>query len=227
MIGFQLFDKLLTLPLFLGMSKPDLTYIVERAKMDFVKFPTKKIIAKADSACKKMILLLDGTVTATTVSADHTYSITETLSAPLQIQPERFFGTDMRYSTTYRAASACNAICLTKYEITRLYNNNEVFRMNLINSFAVRLQKHENRLWASHHQTLRKRIVRFITTHCSYPAGEKVIKITMNDLAKELNDSRLNISRELNRLNEENLIELKKGIIFVPALEKLIARRNE
>ncbi len=227
MIGYQLFDKLLTLPLFIGMGKPDLTYLIERAKMDFVKFPANKLIAKADAACKKMILIIDGSVTATTVSADHTYSITETLSAPLQIQPERFFGTDMRYSTTYRAASACNAICLTKYEITKLYNNNEVFRMNLINSFAARLQKHEKHLWASHHQTLRKRIVRFITNHCAYPAGEKVIKITMNDLATELNDSRLNISRELNRLNEEGLIELRKGIIRIPALEKLIAKRNE
>ena len=44
----------------------------------------------------------------------------------------------------------------------------------------------------------------------------------MKQLANELNDSRLDISRALNRLQEKGLITLYRGRIEIPFLEKLI-----
>ena len=46
----------------------------------------------------------------------------------------------------------------------------------------------------------------------------------MNQLAHELNDSRLNVSVALNRLQEQNLLELYRGRIVIPAMERLINR---
>jgi DNA-binding GntR family transcriptional regulator len=44
----------------------------------------------------------------------------------------------------------------------------------------------------------------------------------MKRLAEELNDSRLEISRALNNMQAEGLILLRRGVIFIPAMEKLI-----
>ena len=44
----------------------------------------------------------------------------------------------------------------------------------------------------------------------------------MEQLGKELNDSRLDISRALNSLQDEGLLVLKRGRIEIPQLEKLI-----
>ena len=44
----------------------------------------------------------------------------------------------------------------------------------------------------------------------------------METLAQDIHESRLNLSRELNSMNEEGLIRLSRGKIEIPALENLI-----
>lgn len=54
------------------------------------------------------------------------------------------------------------------------------------------------------------------------PAGTKTVHIKMDRLAEELNENRLNISRELNKMQDEGLLQLKRAIIHIPSLERLI-----
>ena len=58
----------------------------------------------------------------------------------------------------------------------------------------------------------------------SRPAGEKNFHIKMDRLAQELNVKRLKVSVALNELETQGLIELHRGRISIPALEKLINR---
>ena len=44
----------------------------------------------------------------------------------------------------------------------------------------------------------------------------------MDDLARNLNDTRLNVSKALNSLNEKNVIELKRKEIIIHDVSKLI-----
>ena len=55
-----------------------------------------------------------------------------------------------------------------------------------------------------------------------YPAGQKVFFMLMEHLADELNDSRLNVSRVLNQLQREGLVELHRGRVVIPQLERLL-----
>ncbi|MBQ2498172.1 MAG: winged helix-turn-helix domain-containing protein, partial [Prevotella sp.] len=54
------------------------------------------------------------------------------------------------------------------------------------------------------------------------PAGPKLLHIKMTRLASELNDSRLNVSQTLNRLQTAGLLTLGRGRIDIPALERLL-----
>ena len=71
-----------------------------------------------------------------------------------------------------------------------------------------------------------KRIVDFIHTHSVYPAGEKVLEISMDYLGRQINEPRMNVSAALNSLQQKGLILLKRKKIIVPALEKLIQSRH-
>jgi CRP-like cAMP-binding protein len=221
MPDFQFTEKLLNTPLFQGISKSDLHTIVGYTKFGFGKHRPGEVIVKANEPCTGLIFLLNGTVEATTKASDNSYEVTEHLGAPMQIQPERLFGLHQTYTSTFRAQTVCNTLSLMKSEVTRLCNNYEVFRINIINLLSSGMQKAEERSWLAGRIPLRMRIIRFFTLHCLRPAGEKTVKIRMNDLAGEVNDSRLNISRELNKLQSENLIRLSRGTIHIPALERL------
>jgi len=229
MPSFQIIDKLLETPLFQGISKTDLHEIVGKTKFGFIKYEAGKVIVRADSYCNEIQFLLNGTLEMITDSMDHSYTMTEYLSAPHQIQLQRLFGIRQRYTSTFKAKTPCNLMTLSKTEVVKLYNTYEVFRINIVNQLATDYQKLADRQFAVQGETLRSRIIHFFLSHSLVPSGEKFLKIKMNTLAEELNDSRLNVSIELNKLQKEGLIELSRGMIHILAMEQFssASKRHE
>ncbi len=214
-------DKLLATPIFQGTSRADLHEIMGYIKFDFARHAANKTIIKAGTQCNKLLFLLNGTLSMTRQADGGAYAITELINAPAQIEVDRLFGYNTLYTASYRTVNDCNTMTITKREVIGLYNHYEVIRMNLINQFAARLHKNEGKMWTSRKMALTGRVAQFILNRCAHPAGEKWIKIRMNDLANELNDSRLDVSRALNALQAEGLLELSRGMIHVAAAEKL------
>jgi DNA-binding MarR family transcriptional regulator len=92
----------------------------------------------------------------------------------------------------------------------------------MLNSLAADSQRLRHRAWRSAPQSLRNRITRFFFSRCLYPAGPKTFYILMTQLAAELNDSRLDISRALNEMEDDGLLTLHRGRIEIPMLERLL-----
>ena len=92
--------------------------------------------------------------------------------------------------------------------------------MNIISNRAQNLH---SRLWEEPASGLREKMVRFILTHCEKIQGKKILKVKMDDLARQLDHTRLNTSRVLNQMQDEGLIELHRKEIVIPDLEKVVA----
>lgn len=225
--SLQFANTLLTTPLFQGMCRADLQDVVKTLGLAAEHKHNGETIIVAGEACKGVTIVLDGAVNVATRSADSSYEIIETLFAPQQFQAERLFGQRMQFTATVKAAGACSTITIAKRDVLSLFDKYDIFRINLLNQLVVKLQREEARNWSATHYSLPRRIALFILRHCQYPAGEKTLRITMNALAAELNDSRINVSNALNGLREQNLIELTRGIIRVPALETLYEKTAE
>ena len=97
-----------------------------------------------------------------------------------------------------------------------------VFRLNMLNLLAADAQRLRHRAWRSAPQSLLDRITRFFFSRCLYPAGPKTFYILMNQIAAELNDSRLDISHALNAMQADGLLTLHRGRIEIPMLERLL-----
>ena len=91
-----------------------------------------------------------------------------------------------------------------------------------MNHLATQAQKLIQAQWRRSPQSLQERVVRFFFLHTLYPAGPKTFHILMERLAEEVNDSRLNVSRVLNRLQTMGLLELHRGRIEIPQVERLL-----
>ena len=75
-------------------------------------------------------------------------------------------------------------------------------------------------------QLAHDKIIRFILGHIERMTGEKLFKVKMDDLARMLDDTRLNVSKALNGLQELNLLELHRKEIRIPDLS-LLTEWNE
>lgn len=217
-----IYDQLLQFTLFQGMSRADLMEVVTHTKFGFTKVAAGKRIVKDGDKCTHLYFLTNGTLECETLSDDHRCRVVERISAPYTLQPERIFGLSQSYSSSFKATEPCNLITLDKQEVMLLLETQLVFRLNMFNLLAAHAQRLEHRAWRSAPQSLRERIIRFFFSRCLYPAGPKTFYILMQQIAQELNDSRLDISNALNQMQADQMITLHRGRIEIPMLERLL-----
>lgn len=218
----DLHNRLLELPLFQGMSRNDISEAISEIKFIPLSYSRNKVVINEGDLCDKLYFQLEGTMISVYFSDDKAYSIREKMYAPNIIEPERIFGLTQRYTGTYKADEQCNFIYITKRDILSLADKYEIFRLNMLNIICTRSQRLARMVWNVKPQDIRSKITHFITARCRRPAGEKAVSITMERLASEIGESRLNVSRELNAMHKEGIITLKRGEIVISALEKLL-----
>lgn len=216
------YERLLELPLFQGMSRNDLEQVTATTRFRNMAYARGKTIVSEGDTCDKLVFLIKGTASATGHADDNGYSITETFSAPDILQPERLFGLTQRYTRTFRTVTDCALISLGKMEALALAEKYEIFRLNLLNIICTQSQRLTRFPWRTSPTDIRHKIARFIETRCLRPAGAKTVRIKMERLAEEINESRLKVSRTLNGMADEGVISLRRGEIQVFALEKII-----
>lgn len=218
----EIYDRLLQFTLFQGMSHADLMQVAGHTKFNFSKLAAGKKLVKEGDDCHHLVFVTNGTLRAETVSDDHSCRVTESISAPYILQPERLFGITQRYSSSFTAETPCSLISIDKQEVLLLLETQLVFRLNMLNLLAAESQRLRHHAWRTAPRTLPERITRFFFSRCLYPAGPKTFHILMQQMAKELNDSRLDISVALNEMQAEGLLTLHRGRIEIPMLERLL-----
>lgn len=210
-----MFDTLLQLPLFQGMTIDELTSIVEKTKMHFEKYKAGEVIEEVGEVCSRFTFVLKGEVEVITVSPDGTYSFTEYYTAPYLIEPQSMFGLNPRFVSTTKAVDEVATVRIDKMTaMTELFNY-DIFRLNYQNIISGRAQNLHRRLWVMPGGELRQRIVWFLLMHMERPMGRKVVKIKMDTLAQIINETRLNVSRALNQMQDEGLVALHRGEVEV------------
>lgn len=219
---FKFYDHLLQFPLFQGLSRSELLQMAGNTKFGFLKLPSASEVARADAPATQLFFLIRGRLSLTTASDDGSYAVTEYLSAPWLLQPESFFGKSTRYRSHVQTVEESHFITLSKDEVLRLLDDFLIVRLNMLNMMAMQLQRRGAQSWRKRPSDLRQRVVRFFLDHCVYPAGAKEVRILMETLAQELNDSRLNVSRVLNEMERQQLVVLHRGRIEIPLIERLL-----
>ena len=222
---FQLYDHLLRFQLFQGLSRTELLQMAGNTKFGFRKEDAGVTVAREGDDCRQLLFLVSGTMQLTTRCDDGSWRLTERLTAPWLLQPEALFGVAPRYTGTCVTLEPCHFITLSKDEVLRLTDDFLIIRLNLFNLLATMAQKRARLPWRRVTPSLASRFIRFVMDHCAYPAGPKTLYILMTRLADDLNDSRLDVSRMLNALQREGLVELHRGRIVIPSLEKLATQR--
>lgn len=218
-----MFDTLLQLPLFQGLCHEDFTNILDKVKLHFIKHKIGETLIESGSPCEQLCFLLKGEISIITTSKEDIYTVVEHVEAPYLIEPYSLFGMSTTYAASYVAHTEVHTISISKSFVLSDLFKYEIFRLNYMNIVSNRAQNLYARLWdeKSAHD-LKDKIIYFILSHCEKAQGEKIFKLKMDDLARCLDDTRLNTSKALNELQDEGLIELRRKEILIPDAQRLI-----
>ena len=216
-----MYYMLLRLPLFQGMGKEDLFEILEQTTFHFRRVEDGRVVFRQGEQCGELTFLMNGTLVAETQAPHADFSFAEELCSYMVIEPQSLFGKCPRYKATYRAQGEVSLLCIDKREVYRLLEMYEIFRINLLNMLCCKAENLYERLWTVAPHGSEGRVALFIRSLCTTPQGTKVLRIKMEDLAELLDDTRLNISRVLNKWCEEGLVVMNRKKFVFSDVQKL------
>lgn len=217
-----MYDKLLLLPLFQGLGKQDFTTILEKAKFHFQRYPVGSKIAVQGDKCNTILFILDGKYVSEKQDGTLDYMLSEFFDAPTVLEPYSLFGMYPTYTATYTALTEVSAVSIDKSDIFSVLNKFSIFQLNYLNLLSNHAQCLTRKLWDINSGTTLVKIVNFLRRRCTTLKGKKKLRIRMEDFAELTGETRINISKELNGLKEQNLILLSRKEITILDFEALI-----
>ena len=217
-----MFDTLLTLPLFQGLSHDDLTRILESTQLRFETLPPNSVIVRQDEICTGVTFVLDGQVESITYAADRSWSVEEILAAPAAIGIETLYGSSRTFHSFYRSHTQVRLLKVDKRTIAALTGYFEVFRINMLNYLSATSAHLRQPLWQPAKSSLEGHIVQFLRIHVLRPAGQKTFRISLRTLGNYVGEDYRYVSKALHRIAQHKLIELHRCAIYIPAFENLI-----
>lgn len=219
----MMYENLLTLPYFQGMSKDELTAILGKIKLEFTHYSANEKIVSLNDICDKFAILIQGSMRIVCSDGDNKYKIEEQMRAPYAIEPYSLFGSKPLYKRSYYAQDNCSILFIDKSYFYSVLSGYHIFSINLLNLMSRRIQLFNDTIWKKMPCSIEGSIVRFIALRSELPVGEKRVSIKMEDLADMLQETRLNISKALNKLQEQGVVTLSRKAIHIPSFENLSA----
>ncbi len=216
-----MFERLLTLPLFQGMTLKELSDVLAHVRLDFVKYEAGDDIVYQGDPCRDLVCVISGELKSTFREENGRFLLTEKLPKLTLLEPYNMFGMYPKYSRSYDFATDGVTLSIERRVFINHVLTNSIVKINTMNVICNRYQQTLKTLCSNATTSIEEKIARFVRSYACMPKGEKELTIKMVDLAYYVQETRLNVSRALNAMQEKGLLNLQRGIITIPALEEL------
>ena len=211
----NMFDKLLHLPLFQGVSHETLSTTVEKVPFHFLKFKRgEKIIDRGDK-CTHVRFIISGNVKITYESKKLKFSISHELTGPEVIAPDYLFGLDTSYPFTLKAIDECGILQLSKNDYVSMLQTDNVFLYNILNYLSRNSQSFKSQLLNAEQVTVTERLVMLVSAFSSQKSKNIVLEFRQRDLCRILGARRPALITTINQLRDAELIEMPNNSTIV------------
>lgn len=217
------YDKLLQLPLFQGLTLKDFTNILGKVTFHFDNCEPETLLAAQGELCKRLTFILDGTITKRTkVEGEVPMVVEETFTAPYIFELSSLFGKDTVYRSSYFSTTKASTMVMHKRFLLEELNAYPIVDMNYRNIMSAQVQELSRRLWSPPAPTPEGRLAAFFLHHVERAEGEKVFHIQKTDLASFTNESFSRISAMLTSLQKQGLLTYARGVLTITDASKLL-----
>lgn len=203
----SMYEILMGLPLFKGVSYERLSEIVGTAKFHFLKYLAGERIINAGDACTHIQFVISGSVRVTMSNADGRFKVSQTLKAPDVIAPDFLFGRATHYPCTVNAIEPAGLLQISKADYVTILNSDPVFLFNFLNTLSMNAQKAIEGVLAVAAGSLEERIAFWIIALTQRSGTDITLTCRQRDLYALFGVQRTSFIATLERMKERGLIE--------------------
>lgn len=197
------------LPLLQGISAEHILQMQERKAMRIVSMePEEGDIIQEGQHCRTLTMLMEGTLACTTQGEG--WTLVEEVHAPAIIEEEALWSLSQRYNHTYRPISEGRLMVIDRHHVMQTMLHNEVFRINMLTRMSTRLERTYQNGQLHPTTSIPQKIERFLLSIASTQTWPKRLHIKMTTLAEIVGETRLQVSRALRQMEDEEHISLTR-----------------
>lgn len=226
----SMFELLMNLPLFRGVSRSRIAEVVGSAKFHFLKYPKGETVVRAGEECTHLAFVISGSVRSEISNSSKRFSVSQTLKAPSAIAPDFLFGRTTRYPGTVVALTDCSILKISKVDYIRILNADQVFMFNFLNTLSVNAQKALDGILALTSGGLDERIAFWIIA-LTQPGSEDIeLTCKTRDLCNLFSVQRNVFDAACHEMEQRNLISYsprKIEIVDRREMLSLLERQSE
>lgn len=217
----QYIDNLIKMKLFSCFEKQELYTLLDDSEYSVKNYAKGQVAHLQNEKCKSMDVILSGSVYVQKIEENGNILKVAHLQSGDVIGINLIFASKSNYPMTIIAETDSTVLQIPKDLVSTLIQANVLFMQEILRIISDKTQIMTDKIHAVTLRTIRQKLVDFITTQV-YNQNSLIIKmpISKKDLAETLGVARTSISREMNKMREEGIINYHSRIIEIN--EKLL-----
>ncbi len=211
----SMFETLVDLPLFRGVTRERMAELIERAKFNFLKYMPDNDIVTAGQSQTHLNFILSGSVRMRIAVADDRFAVSSTVMAPDVIAPEFLFGRHTDYPCTARAIDTVSILSVSKSDYMDMLARDEIFMLNYLNHLSMNAQRGSLGVLALASGSLEERLAYWIVALTQHRATEIVLHCRLRDLCAMVGVQRSKLEATLDAMRARAILNYDSaGISF-------------
>lgn len=178
----SMYENLMTLPLFKGISYSRLSEIVGNTRLAFLKYLPGEQMLNAGEPCTHIKFIISGRARLTIRNENDRVRVGQTLTAPAVISPDFLFGRNTLYPATATAIDTVSIMRIDKKDFIPLLQRDEIFLFNYLNILSTNAQKAVDGVLSLTSGSLEERIAFWIIALTQMDSDEIVLTAKQKDL---------------------------------------------
>lgn len=203
----SMYEKLMELPLFQGVSRDKLSELIEKTPFHFVKYTQGQQIVAVNENCTHIRFIISGDVKIEIPSTNRKVVVSETLSGPNVIGTDYLFGRNTFYPFNATALTECGILQIVKADFINILMSDKVFLFNMLNILSRNSQKGTFGIMALSSGTIAERLAFIITSLTQRGSKDICMSFKQKDLCCILGVQRSTLINALSKMKEDEVID--------------------
>lgn len=218
----SMFEILMALPLFRGVSRERIAKTVGHVKFHFLKYPGGEKIISAGDPCTHLKFIISGQVRATVENHNGRFAVSQTLTAPDVLAPDFLFGKFTSYPCTVIASGTTGILQITKADYMKILNTDQVFMFNYLNLLSMNAQKSIHGVLGLTTGSMEERIA-FWVIALTQPSGtDIVLRARQRDLYSFFGVQRSAFMAVLENMKERGMLDYDSTEVRITDRKKML-----
>ena len=216
-----MYQQLMQLPLFQGVSSEKITALVEKLPFHFLKFRNGEQIFAAGDPCTHMRFIVSGRVRLETPCDHLRVSLVQTLSTPHVLAAEYLFGRETTYPYHAVADGSCGLLQLRKSDYIKMLGSDKVFLFNILNYLSTGSQRSLGSILATRDGSIMERLAMLVDALTITGATDVMLRYKQKDLCALLGTQRTTLIASLDKLSDEDILDYDSNELHILDQQRL------